>query len=244
MDKVYTEPLELRALSCDMRGVWKPSAILTTMQETASAHSARLGLSRSVMDSLGVAWVLTRVKVEFTQLPRLSERLMIETYPTPNRHLFFPRSHIFRDEAGQQIGCANSLWVTMDLATRRIEKNEYILSRLPDNRDLAPATGMPGTIRALPGCEPVVGSVLPQISELDMNMHVNNTKYMDWCFNALGLEVMKDRAITAFEVSYDMEILPGCAIRTELTMKDDRFVFIGFDASGKRHFSTHGKLAN
>ena len=242
MEKTYSEPLELRALSCDMRGAWKPSAILSTMQETAGVHSAMLGLDRATMDSMDLAWVLTRVKVEFSRLPMLGEKLTIETYPTPNRHLFFPRSHIFRGADGEQIGCANSLWVTMNLTDRRIEKSEFVLAHMPDNRDFSPAAGMPSTVRPLSD-EAQVGRILPQLSELDMNMHVNNTKYMDWCLNALGLEVMRDKVITAFDVNYDTEILPGCEIRTELTMKGDDFAFIGYDMEGKKHFSISGKLS-
>ena len=241
MYKTYTEPLELRACSCDMRGRWKPGAILAAMQETAAVHSARLGLGRAAMDEMNLAWVLTRVKVEFSRLPVCGERLRIETYPTPNRHLFFPRSHVFYDMTGAQIGCANSLWVTMDLTTRRIETSKSVLSRMPDNRDLSPAAGMPASVRAL-DAEISRGTVAPQFSDLDMNLHVKHTKYMDWCANALGLGILKEQAVTAFDVNYDMEILPGCEISTELTVKDGQFAFLGFSAGGKKHFGVSGTL--
>jgi len=241
MYKTYTEPLELRACSCDMRGRWRPGAILATMQETAAVHSARLGLDRAAMDEMNLAWVLTRVKVEFSRLPVCGEKLRIETYPTPNRHLFFPRSHVFYDVTGAQIGCANSLWVTMDLGSRRIETSEFVLSRMPDNRDLSPAAGMPAAVRAL-DAEVRRGTVAAQFSDLDMNLHVNNTRYMDWYANALGLGILKDRAVTAFDISYDMEILPGCKISTELTVKDGRFAFLGFSEDGKRRFGVSGML--
>ena len=60
--------------------------------------------------------------------------------------------------------------------------------------------------------------------------------------NALGIGILKDRAVTAFDISYDMEILPGCEISTELTVKDGRFAFLGFSEDGKRRFGVSGTL--
>lgn len=241
MSSVYTETLELRACSCDMSGAWKPSAILETMQETAGVHSRIFGLGRDVMDAMNIAWVLSRLTVRFDRVPVVGETITVETYPTPNRHMFFPRTHIFRDGTGVQMGCANSLWVLMDLTERKLTRSDEVLAHMPDNTGMAMLPGMPATVKPLSG-EPVTGEVIPRYSELDMNRHVNNTKYLDWCVNALGVDVMAENCITAFDVNYDAEILPGSVIRTELTRDGEKFSFCGFDGA-KRHFSVGGTLA-
>ena len=120
MEKKYTEAFVLRTPDCDMCGQWRPSAILESMQETAGAHSALCNLDRDSMLSLGVVWVLSRLKVEMLRMPHVGEKITVETYPTPAKHLFFPRSHIFYDADGEKIGCANSLWVLMDINTRAL----------------------------------------------------------------------------------------------------------------------------
>ena len=241
MSSVYTETLELRACSCDMSGAWKPSAILETMQETAGVHSRIFGLGRDVMDAMNIAWVLSRLTVRFDRVPVVGETITVETYPTPNRHMFFPRTHIFRDGTGAQVGCANSLWVLMDLTERKLTRSDEVLAHMPDNTGMAMLPGMPATVKPLSG-EPVTGEVIPRYSELDMNRHVNNTKYLDWCVNALGVDVMAENCITAFDVNYDAEILPGSVIRTELTRDSEKFSFCGFNGA-KRHFSVGGTLA-
>lgn len=241
MNNLLVETIQLRAIHCDMCHTWKPSAILETMQETAGAHSESFGLDRATMDSWGLAWVLTRLKVEFTRVPVSGETITAETWPLPNRHMFYPRSHIFRDTDGNEVGRARSLWVVMDLATRRIVKGEQVAERITVNPDLGPALGMPATVRALPG-DPVIGTVIPRFTDLDANVHVNNTKYLDWCANALDMEIMREKCIVAFNVNYDAEILYGTPIRTELTMDGDSFAFLGFSEE-KRHFGVSGRLA-
>lgn len=241
MDQKLTTTMALRSCHCDMFGHWKPSSILETMQETAGEHSASFGLDRRTMDGMGVAWVLSRTKVEMKRLPRTGETILIETYPTAARHLFFPRSHVFRDEKGEEIGTANSLWVLMDLQTRRIVKDERVCSLVPDNLHLKPACGMPATVRAAEG-EVRRESVKVQFTDLDLNHHVNNTKYLDWCMNALGLEQLEESCLTAFDVNYEAEIRPGSLICTELNLQDNTFSFCGFQDQQK-HFAVGGKLS-
>ena len=100
---------------------------------------------------------------------------------------------------------------------------------------------MPATVKALSG-DIKAAEIVPQFTDLDINCHVNNTKYLDWCCNALGMDIMKDNCIMTFDVNYDAEILPGVELRTELTVEGDRFAFMGF-AGDKRHFSIGGRLA-
>ena len=241
MSSIYTEKFELRACNCDMSGTWKPSSILEIMQETAGAHSRIFGLGRDVMDAMNIAWVVSRLTVKFDRVPRVNEQLTVETYPTPNRHLFFPRTHIFRDGSGAQIGCANSLWLLMDITERKATSSAEVLAHMPDNTGMPIPAGMPATVKALEA-EIQKGSIVPAYAEIDMNRHVNNTKYMDWCTNALGIDVMSEYLITAFDVNYDAEILPGTAINTELTRANERFAFFGYEGE-KRHFSVSGRLS-
>ena len=239
MEKSHTETFALRSLACDMAGTWRPGAILETMQEVAGDHCANLGIGRPVMDGLGIAWVLSRTRVAMKRLPRLGESITAETWPLPPKHLFYPRANAFRDAAGEVIGEANSLWLLMDLKARRVVNSDAVLAHLPDNADL-PA-GIPlGAARPLPG-EAEARTFLPPYADFDLNGHVNNTRYLDWTLNALGHRTLAEKWIADFCVSYDREILPDEAIRTELVRDGDRFSFCGF-AGDTRCFCVAGEL--
>jgi len=211
------------------------------MQETAGTHSAHLGLPWDKMTGMGLAWILSRVQVEMKRLPKVGETVHIETYPTLNRHLFFPRSHIFRDAQGEEIGRAESLWMLLDLNTRRVTRSAEVAACLPENRDLQPALPLPATVKPMEG-ETVSQIRQPLFTDFDINRHVNNTKYLDWCLNALGMEVMQERCLTSFCVNYDAEIRHGDEVRTELCRAEDRFTYCGFGGE-KRHFGVSGMLS-
>ena len=238
----YTEDILIRTRDCDMYGRWKPSAILETMQETATAHCESVDLGRARTDERGVVWVVSRCRVEFVRPPRLNERCRVETFALPEKHLFYPRGHLFLNEAGETVGGALSLWLLMDIATRRAVKDDFVLGRLPVDQRPAPAK-QPRTVRSA-GEALLTGEFVPPFTDFDVNGHVNNTKYMDWCWNALGMEALRGREIAAFDVNYDSEILPGERIRTELRRADDgAFTFCG-SAGEKKCFGVSVELRN
>ena len=228
----YSENMILRTCDCDTYGRWKPSAMMEAMQEVAIAHCDSMNLGRGVTDALGVVWVLSRCRVEMKRLPAIGERYTIETYAMPIRHLFFPRAHVFRDEAGEVIGGAHGLWMLMDLETRNTMKHPDVAERMQIEGGVD--VKMPATVKPLHD-DPVIGEIEPRFCEFDLNGHVNNTKYLDWCWNALGFDALRDRALACFDINYDREVRRGESIRTELCAGSDEITFCGF-SGGTRCF--------
>ena len=240
MLKTYSQTFRVASYQTDLSARMKPSAILEIMQEMAGAHAEMLDVGRSRLQPMNLAWVLTRVEVRMERYPVSGEIITAETFPMPNRRVFFPRYFIFRDEKGEQIGCAGSLWVVLDVTTRKMGSPAEIAALMPDNRDLTAPMGMPATVEELSG-EGASAVRMPVYTDLDVNGHVNNTRYLDWCCNALGIDAMRSHAMKTFAVNYNQEILPGQEVRTELRCDGGRFSFSGFEGD-VRHFDVGGTL--
>jgi len=240
MQKTYSETFRIASYQTDLTARIRPSAILEIMQEMAGAHAEMLGVGRKLLDPMNLCWVLTRVEVQMERMPVSGETITVETFPMPNRRVFFPRYFIFRDAQGHQIGCAGSMWVVLDVTTRKMASGAEITALMPDNRDLTAPMGMPATVEEIGG-ESVESLRVPVYSDLDVNGHVNNTRYLDWCCNALGVETMKQHAMCRFAVNFNQEILPDQEVRTVLHRDGDAFSFSGFEGE-KRHFDVGGTL--
>lgn len=238
--KTLTEQFRIQSFQTDMNARLRPAALLEIMQEMAGAHAETLGIGRAMLLEKGLVWVLTRLEVRMDRWPAFGERLTVETYPMPNRRWFFPRSFLFRDEAGRQIGCAGSLWVLLDVHERRMSRPDPVLSLMPDNSDLTAPIGMPATVGECSG-EPVITEHLPVYTDLDMNGHVNNTRYVDWCCNALGYDVLRDQELANFSVNFNQEILPSQHVQMQLRREGSLFSFSGF-IGAERHFDVGGTL--
>jgi len=237
----YSESLKLLTSHCDMYGAWRPSSILETMQEISGAHCEMMDLGRAELEKQGIAWVVTRIKVIMSRIPSVGEKLTIETYPIPSRHGMYLRSCIFRDAHGIESGHATSIWALMNIEERRIVRSSYVDERHSIPHDMRCATPLPASVKPL-NTKATDETVIPKFSDFDLNHHVNNTKYLDWCCNALGMEIMNQYQIVAFDVNYDSEITEGCKVRTELRMEGKQFTYCGFGIGGKRFFAIKGIL--
>lgn len=134
MVKQYKEETLLRTCNCDFTGQWRPSAILETMQEVAGTHSELIGVGRNALIEQDLVWVLTRVEVVMNRYPKVTDTISVETFPMPVRRWFFPRYFVFRDDQGQELGRAGSLWVLLNLSTRHMAPPDSILSLMPDQQ--------------------------------------------------------------------------------------------------------------
>ncbi len=240
MLKTYQEDFRIRTYQADLNDQLTPGALLQMMQEMAGTHAELLNVGRSALIPQHLAWILTRVEVRMDRWPTSGQTLTIETFPMPNRRWFFPRYFIFRDSNGMQIGCAGTLWALLDIRERRMCRPDPILHLMPDNSDLTAPMGLPATVSEV-AIPPVVDSILPRYTDLDVNGHVNNTRYIDWCCNALGIETMRVHCLASFALNFNQEILPGQAVRTELRRAGDAFSFSGFNGA-TRHFDVGGLL--
>ncbi len=240
MLKSYEETFRLRVRDCDVNGVWRLSAILECMQEAAGAHSYLLGCGQDVLSKRDTAWVLSRCEIQMERYPAIGEEITVQTFPMPTRMYFFPRYYLFLDAQGHLIGKAGSLWLLLDLRTRHMLPPGDISRMIPDNRDLPVPMGLPSTVTALQG-EEIVMDYTPVYTDLDVNRHVNNTRYADWLCNMMGLDRMTRFEPASVVINYNVEIRPEETVTLHRVLQGDEFRLSGI-LRGKSAFEIGGKF--
>ena len=226
MVNTYDESFVLRPRDCDLNEKWRPSAILETMQDVAGTHSMLLGCGRDELVKNNIVWVLSRCELHMERYPAVGEKLTVHTFPTPTRICFFPRYYVFTDEHGEMIGKAGSLWLLLDLATRRMLPPGDIGRLIPDNKDLSVPMNLPATVGNLQG-EEFVSEYHPVYTDIDVNGHVNNTRYADWLCNALGMELMKEYEPERIILNYNHEVLPDHTVILHRILKGNEYRLSG-----------------
>ena len=218
MLNTYDETFVLRSRDCDLNEKWRPSAILETMQDAAGAHSTLLGCGREELVKKNIVWVLSRCELHMDRYPSIGEKITLHTFPTPTRIFFFPRYYIFTDERGEMIGKAGSLWLLLDLGTRRMLPPGDVAKLIPENKDLSVPMNLPATVGKLQG-EEFVSEYRPVYTDLDVNGHVNNTRYADLLCNALGISLMKEFEPDHIILNYNHEVLPDHVVSLRRVLK-------------------------
>lgn len=240
MDKIYQETFLLRTSQCDFRGTWRPSAIFEAMQEASGMHSHLLGCGRDALIKQGYVWVLSRMEVQMKKYPVVGDTVTVETFPMSNRRWFFPRYFIFRNGQGDELGCSSSLWLLLDLETRKMAPPDKIVHLIPDNSDLTAPMGLPSTVMEAEG-EQSLFTRSPAYSDLDVNNHVNNARYVDWLCDALGYEELGKQTLRTICINYDAEVRPEQTVELKLMQQGSTFSLSGYHED-KRHFGIGGTL--
>ncbi|MBR3429106.1 MAG: hypothetical protein IKG87_03305 [Clostridia bacterium] len=240
--KTYDETITLLSRDCDLKGTWRLSAILETMQEAAGAHSLLLGCGREELLKQNIVWVLSRSELHMNRFPACGEKITVHTFPMPNRICFFPRYFIFTDEHGEMVGKSGTLWLLLDINTRRMLPPGKIANLIPDNRDLSVPMNLPATVGNLQG-EEFVSDYTPVYTDLDMNGHVNNTRYADWLCNSLGTEIMAHNNPQTLIINYNHEILPGQKLKLKRILYEREYRLSGYADDGKSFFDIGGVLS-
>lgn len=240
MLKIYTESKLIRTSNCDFNGKWRISDILALLQEGAGTHAHLLGCGREPMLRENIVWVLSRTELKMERYPTVGETIRMETFPMANRRWFFPRYFWLYDEENKVIGRAGTLWLLMDYVQRKMAAPEAALKYMPDNTDLTAPLDFPGNIAPVGGV-PAFSARMPMHTDIDVNQHVNNTRYADWLCDALGMDVMKEKEISHLLIHYTREILPHQEIRLALERQGDALRLTGSHGEEK-HFDLGASL--
>lgn len=185
----------IRTNECDPSGHATLPAILNLLQEAASLNAEELGFSKSNFALRGenISWVLTRIRLQMSRYPKWEESVRVSTWPRGGRRIVAWRDFEIHGADGARLGLATSEWMLIDLATRRIVPVPAdILSLVPQDR---PAVLGPDPFTKLRWTESGEGGrdkdaarrplrFRAKRSDIDLNGHVNNVHYAEWCLEA------------------------------------------------------------
>ena len=161
----------------------KTSELLYILQEAASEHCEIIGYSGDVVGPMGLMWVIVRQKLEVHRFPKNGEEILVRTWPNPDRHGFFPRQYVLESMDGEKLISACAIWSLVDVNSRKLIRPENYGINFGG---LVTGEEMPkprGTVKI----EQTESRefVVPE-EYLDVNMHMNNTRYYDLAEDSIG----------------------------------------------------------
>ncbi len=240
MVPVYETSFVLRAPDADFRATWRPSAIFTAMQELGESHSALWNAGYFALRKKGLAWVITRALLQIDRAPVIGETIVARTWPGKPRHAIYPRYYLFQDPDGRVFARASTLWVLMDIAAREMVPGEKYGLPAFEFPELPPPIENPGAIPKLSGEEQRSEQPV-KFTDIDINRHVNNARYVDWLCDRYPYEWHERQRLSWLTVHFASETKPDERLETALTADGLAFTFSG-GREGHAHFLMGGQF--
>lgn len=210
-DKVYTEKFKVNSLAVRPNHRLGLVGLLGMLQDVAQNHAEMHGFGYDQMLKSQTFWVLSRQKLVMDQWPRWRDVIEIKTWARP-----LDGSRAYRDFEifllDKKIGECSTTWVILDGRTRRPKSPDFSLEGFARTDDKLGFE--PGKVDALDGVE-VLKEFEVRNSDLDMNLHVNNTKYAQWISDSIPFERHSDGIVREYEVNFLAETHLGDHVAVE-----------------------------
>lgn len=224
---IYEKKILIRSEQVDMTRTLRISELFRIMEEASIAHTEELGCTRHKTLDRGLLWIITRQSVEISELPCYDDEITVKSWQGEMMHVFFPRIY----EIWKKDRCiirGQALWMLINNDTRDMvmpEDYDINIPGLPDSEDvMIPALRIPSDIGGPEFCYPV----RTRFSQVDINGHMNNTRYFDLIDDAMEsydpgcISEAKPHSITA---NYLSELRSG-----------DEFDLTGYKKSGTWYY--------
>ena len=210
LEEPISKDYHVRFYDLDMNGHIKlPDVILLSLQ-VSGMQSIELGVSdKAILENYNLVWIITDYDIEVARLPRFAEEITIETEALSYNRLFCYRRFTIYDEAGQELIHMMATFVLMDRDSRKVHAVEpEIVAPYQSDFDKKLIRGP--KYESLN--EPVSKDYHVRFYDLDMNGHVNNSKYLDWIFEVMGADFLTQYIPKRINLKYVKEVRPGGVI--------------------------------
>jgi acyl-ACP thioesterase len=219
----------------DCTGQLSLSIVGNHLLNCAGMHAAKRGFGLADLGEHHYTWVLSRLAMEFTDLPRQYDEFSISTWVEAVYSLFTDRNFSIHNARGEAIGYARSVWAMIDLDSRRpvnlVTMHEGHINDYVCHERECPIE-KPGRIKVTASTPAY--SFSAKYSDIDINGHVNSVRYIEHILDLLPLEKHKSESLRRFEIAYITESYFGDQL--DIYMDEDPSTNT-YSAEIRKHFS-------
>lgn len=227
---IYSEDFRINSHDCDYNGVLYPAGALRVMQEAANLQLERLGPTGGELRKQGKAFVISKLSMSLYRPIRAYEYVRAETWASDSRGVVFNRcSRIYRgnDLAAELV----STWALIDINDRHFYRvSDIELGFTTEAKMLE--LDLPTRIRIPPSAElKLKGEYAVLYRDVDRNMHMNNTRYLDMFCDYLP-EAGNERVVSC-SLNFHTEAEFGATVKIYRGESDGAYYFRSVKHNGE-----------
>ncbi len=214
---MYTFNSRVRYSETDESGRLTVTGMINYMQDCSTFHSEDVGVGVGYLGRSRKIWLLSSWQIVIKRYPKLGDRLEIGTWHNDFKGIYGYRNFVIRDEAGEDLVQAASVWFLYDL------EKEQPARVTGEDTDPYGEPGARLELGKIPRKIPVpaeyetMDAVVVSRHHLDTNHHVNNAQYVDMAREAVPGEV----TIREIRADYRKAALLGDLVIPRVTSGSD-----------------------
>ena len=197
---MYEFQAKIRYSETDSNGNLSLLGLLNYFQDSSIFHSDSLGAGVEALKDQGMFWALSAWQIVVKRYPKVCETVTVGTAPYEFKGFMGNRNFWMKDENGEMIAWANSIWSLVDIQSGMPKKCPPEIQEI---YKLSPKLDMEYAPRRIQfEGDPVREEKIEVVKHhLDTNMHVNNGQFVDIAMDFLPM----DFSVGQLRVEYKMQ---------------------------------------
>ncbi len=199
--EVHKSKRRINVSDVDFNSKLRLDNIFNILQNEALEHSEKIGVGFKTYMKKSQTWVLTWAKIKINQYPEFEDEIEIHTWLKKIFKLYTLRDFTFFDKNKREIINASTGWLLLNLENLRPIRPEEIpetVSFLPEKNAIS---DLPQKIIIKEDLKEVFRKKI-YYSDIDVNFHVNNSKYIEFILNSFPIEFLKENEIEMIELYF------------------------------------------
>ena len=200
---IHEQQFEITFLNCYPNGYLKYTDLCNLLQLTAGQHADLGGISFTDMQIHNQAWVMSRMRLEIDKLPKWRDIVTIKTWIKTLENSRSIRCMEMYLNAEKIVGC-ETYWAVINTKTRRpdaIALPYEHFEKFENDATKEPTKKIDIDVNSI-----TVGNRKVVLSDVDVVNHVNNVKYMEWCFDFENPEKLINQDIKSVAINFIREL--------------------------------------
>ena len=214
----YSEKYKVISQYTDRNGILRTGAILRYMQEVAGNCMIADGPSYEELAKQGYVFVLSKISLSVYADIHAQDEIEVQTWAVERQRCRFLRAYrIVRD--GMTVAEASSIWALLDIKHRKLVRvgDVEINYREDDALELDVPAKIPIPLDRLS----LVGERTVSYSDVDRNVHMNNTVYADMLCDFVFTQSFG--RVTSMSISFLNEAPFGQTLKVYRANDDDTY---------------------
>jgi acyl-ACP thioesterase len=204
MNPIYQKIIKISAFDVDSNNRLRINRLFDYFQDAASNDAERLGFGYKDFIPKSLFWVLSWIKIEFLDYPKFMDEIKIQTWGKKQYKLYSMRDFLFLNSKDEIIIKGTSAWLLLDAKSLRPKVLTQLYPELKMLETKVALTDLPNKLSPFEKLELIYSKVI-RYSDIDLNNHTNNAKYVELMFDCFDQEIHKEHTVNTLTISFNAE---------------------------------------
>lgn len=228
MDRLIAErEYKVHNYEADGNGRILISSLMNYLEDMAIEQASEFGSGIEYLKQNNIAWVVYKWQVKVNKYACVGEKLKVRTWPHTYRKFYAYRKHEIENSNGEVIVEADSIWFMIDINKRRPCKISDEIVKMFGLKEGTKEEIAFDKLSA-PSSAEIEKTFQVRYSDIDMNEHVNNVKYIAWSLETVPMEIIKKLQLKQLNINYEKETTYGAkvTVKSEVIEQEKEFIVL------------------